>query len=64
MQNLRPHPDLLNQNLHLTRFPRGYISTPEFEKHCFGGPYLQGKVSGSILSLLMGQGAFPQTLVG
>lgn len=36
MENLRPHPDLLGQNLHFNKTPRGLLNMAEFEKHvCF-----------------------------
>ena len=33
MQNLGPHPDLLNQNLHFNEIPRGFMFTLKSEKH-------------------------------
>lgn len=34
IQNLKPHPDVLNQNWPFQSFPRGSGHTLEFEKHC------------------------------
>lgn len=36
MQSLRPHPELLTQNLPFNKIPRGFQSTSKFEKCCFG----------------------------
>lgn len=33
IQTLRPHPDLLNQDLHFNKLPRGFWRKIQFEKH-------------------------------
>lgn len=35
MLNLARTPDLLNQNQHFNKIPRGFVCVFKFDKHCF-----------------------------